>query len=368
VPILWPRGPATAAKHHLYRSYLDAWWPILLQASSRGYTRERVTYVDAFAGPGRYKGGEEGSPVLALRRLLDHVAVRRMNLSRDRVCLIFMEKSRDRFEYLCAELDREFGPLSELPVRVEPCFGEAGRDLERELDRFGAWGHAILAVLDSWGNVNVPFSLLHRIARNPASEAITTFGPNWFNRREEQNPEQLDAVFGGRQYWQPADREIRSDERWRAWLATFRDAQRRAGFRHQLQFEVVPRTGQPLYLVFGTGHPKGVEVMKEAMWAVDDRDGMSFRDPRTRGAVAVGQETLWGGGGAADPELLELAEQRLMEANPISLEQLGQWLLLETARWRRSDATVAVRELLANGRVIVTPPGRLTRASQISLR
>lgn len=82
MPVLWELEPATAAKHQLYRRYLDAWWPILVQPSSRdGHVRPRVTYLDAFAGPGRYVGGQEGSPVFALHRLLDHAAVDRTNLT-----------------------------------------------------------------------------------------------------------------------------------------------------------------------------------------------------------------------------------------------------------------------------------------------
>ena len=34
-----------------------------------------------------------------------------------------------------------------------------------------------------------------------------TFGPNWFNRREQMEPDHLDLVFGGRANWEPADRE-----------------------------------------------------------------------------------------------------------------------------------------------------------------
>ena len=72
---LWRLEPATAAKHRLYKKYLDAWWPILLQPSaSTGRSWPHVTYVDAFAGPGEYIGGEEGSPVFALDRLLRHDA------------------------------------------------------------------------------------------------------------------------------------------------------------------------------------------------------------------------------------------------------------------------------------------------------
>ena len=115
-----------------------------------------------------------------------------------------------------------------------------------------------------------------------------TLGPNWFNRRENLEPDRLDMVFGGRKYWEPANQEQRTDERWRAWLKTYRDALRRAGFKFQLHFQVVPKTGLPLYLVYGTKHEKGVEVMKDAMWEVDGNDGMGFADPRTRGAPIAG--------------------------------------------------------------------------------
>jgi three-Cys-motif partner protein len=364
VDTLWPLEPATAAKHQLYQRYLDAWWPILLQPSHNGRSWSRVTYLDAFAGPGRYKGGEPGSPVFALQGLLDHVARERMDLSRDRVRIIYMEKRRDRFDHLQSELERKFGSLLELPVLTEAVQGEAGTDSERLLDEAGAWGSPILAIFDSWGNVNVPMRLMKRIAANPSSEVIVTFGPNWFSRRESLDPEQLDLVFGGRQFWIPANAEVKADERWRAWLAIYRDALGRAGFRYQLQFKIVPRTGQPLYLVYGTGHPKGVEVMKDAMWKVDGVDGMGFADPRTRGAPLVGQQALWGG--TDHPELVELARQCL-ESGPVSLDQMGQWLLTETSRWRARDARPAVQELLNAGEVSVTP-GRLTKASVITLR
>ena len=85
---LWRLEAATAAKHRLLKKYLDAWWPILLQPSAgpRPLMAAR-NYVDAFAGPGESVGGEEGSPVFALDRLLRHDAVTRMRLKRERVHL-----------------------------------------------------------------------------------------------------------------------------------------------------------------------------------------------------------------------------------------------------------------------------------------
>jgi three-Cys-motif partner protein len=362
--LLWKLKPATAAKHRLYRRYLDAWWPILLQPSRTGYVQPRVTYIDAFAGPGRYEGGEEGSPVFTLRRLLEHTFVERMSLRRERVCLVFIEKDRPRYEHLCRELVERFGPLEELPVWVEVRHGEA-REASAVLDEVKAWGFPVLAIFDSWGNVNVPLEVVSRIAQNRSSEVITTFGPNWFSRREQVDAEAFDEVFGGREYWEAADRESRTDERWRAWLSTYRDALARAGFRYRLQFQVVPRTGLPLYLVYGTGHEKGVQVMKDAMWDVDGNDGMSFRDPRTRGAPLPGQLDLWADG--VQPELLELVDQRL-RSGPAPLEELGRWLLLETARCRKPDARKAVQELMRDGLATIEPAGRLTAASVVRRR
>jgi three-Cys-motif partner protein len=367
VSITWPLEPATDAKHRLWKRYLDAWWPIMLQPSPHdGRLRPRVTYLDAFAGPGRYDGGDAGSPVFALDRLLNHDAAERMHLSRDRVRLLFMEKDRRRYQYLQAELSGNFGPFDELPIWPETFNAEAGTDTEALLEKTGNWGHPILPVFDSWGNVNVPLRLIRRLAGNRSTEVIVTLAPNWFNRRENLESDRLDMVFGGPQYWEPANREQDTGERWRAGLDTYRGALRRAGFRYQLHFQVVPKTGLPLYLVYGTNSDRGVEVMKDATWKVDANDGIGFADPRTRGAPLPGQQTLlWGG--PEHPELLELVQQRLNEG-PVSLEELKRWLLFETARWRARDAAPAVRELLDMGVVSVEPPGKLTRDSVIRLR
>jgi hypothetical protein len=105
--------------------------------------------------------------------------------------------------------------------------------------------------------------------------------------------------------------------------------------------------------------------MKDAMWDVDGNDGMGFQDPRTRGAPLAGQLAFFAG--EDDPKLLELVQQRL-EAGPVSLQQLGHWLDVETARWRAQHASQAVAALQRDGLVLVNPPGRLTKTSVIKLR
>lgn len=364
--VLWKLEPSTDAKHRLYRRYLDGWWAKMLQPTASGFMWKRVTYVDAFAGPGRYQDGEEGSPVFVLDRLLHHTRVQQL-LRRDRVFLVFIERDRRRHEFLCAELETRFGPLDALPVTVQVRRGEAAEETPRALNELRAWRNPILVLFDSWGNVNVPLSLISQIARNRGSEVLVTLGPNWFNRRQNLNADQLDAVFGGREWWTRAAQTTDTDEQWRAWLITYRDALARAGFEYQLDFQVVPHSGQPLYLVYGTGHPAGVEVMKDAMWSVDQNDGMSFRDPRIRHGTIPGQLSLFAGSDIVTSELLELVMHRV-ERGVVTVAALREWLLRETARWQPKHATPALQQLRDQQRVTIEPAGRITKSSIVRPR
>lgn len=366
--VLWKLQPSTAAKHLLYQHYLDAWWPKLLQTRPGRPGFSRVTYLDAFAGPGIYKDGEPGSPILAISQLLGHAARDRMQLSRERVAMLFVEKSAARHRRLRQELDRNFGRLDQLPVDVRPPYrGEAADCVLPILDQTGAWSHPILAIFDSWGNVNVPLAVLERIARNRASETIVTFGPNWFSRREGLDASRLDLVFGGRQHWQPADAIAQPSDRWRVWLESYQTALRRAGFRFTLRFQLTPATGQPLYLVYGTGHIAGLEAMKAAMWRVDGHDGLGFRDPRLPGPPSD-QPGLFDDvqTGANYLELDELVRQKLSNAQ-LTVAELGEWLLTETSRWSRKHARVAARRLCEQDAVRLSPPGRITCDTVITI-
>ena len=63
---LWDIEPHTLAKHEILKRYLEAWFPILLTYN------QRIVYLDGFCGPGRYKGGEDGSPIIAIKQALKH--------------------------------------------------------------------------------------------------------------------------------------------------------------------------------------------------------------------------------------------------------------------------------------------------------
>src|SRR5215469_13110304 len=66
--MLWAIEPHTSAKHDILRKYLDAWLPIL------GKFNQKTVYIDGFSGPGEYRDGEPGSPIIALEAASCHQA------------------------------------------------------------------------------------------------------------------------------------------------------------------------------------------------------------------------------------------------------------------------------------------------------
>ena len=77
---------------------MQAWLPIMARSN------ERVQgFVDAFAGPGEYKGGEPGSPLIALRTFMQHRAFDQLN---GRILFKFIEKEADRVNHLLSVLKR----------------------------------------------------------------------------------------------------------------------------------------------------------------------------------------------------------------------------------------------------------------------
>src|ERR1700732_5101107 len=121
---IWELQPHTRAKHAILRRYLRARVPILPQG---GFLN--ILYIDGFAGPGRYAGGEDGSPIIAIRSALDHAARIRGN-----VFFLFVEEKRDRADVLQQCLD-ELAMSNNFRIKV------AGRQVRGGLRRAEAVLH-----------------------------------------------------------------------------------------------------------------------------------------------------------------------------------------------------------------------------------
>lgn len=360
----WDRTDSTAAKHRLYERYLKGWWPKLLQSRW-----DRITYIEGFAGPGRYRQGEPGSPILALGQVLNLYRAPKFGLSRDRVHLIFIEERADRYAALCSEITSKFGPLDQLPVTVRIIHGSAAEEIIPSLA--GRWGGPILAVFDSWGNVSVPLEVTRRIASNRSSEVLITFGPNYFSRQSTLRSDEATLVFGGTE-WQRAHAAT-GKVRLQAFLDIFKTAMRSAGFPYTLDFRIVSHTGHALDLVFGTQEDAGLDVMKAAMWEVDPGRGEAFVDlhakeyrPSPDQPMLINPGGLECDGDAPDPQLLGYVLSYLDRIDQVSVDLLRTRLLRETARWRELHAPIAVR-YLRDQDLVTTEPNQVVRSTNVWL-
>ncbi|SBW21032.1 hypothetical protein FDG2_1871 [Candidatus Protofrankia californiensis] len=353
--ILWPRDPHTAAKHDLLRRYLQAWFPILLHG---GFSR--LGYVEGFAGPGGYTGGEPGSPIIALDIFLD-----RLDLLRERrLDLLLLEEDRGRVAELQRRLDQTLSHHSSTPAELKMTVrrGTCGQDLLPLLREVGLLRSPIFAFLDSFGGPDISYELVRVIATNRSSEALITFGPTFLTRfgHIDKHAAAADAAFGHRGWRAVVDQPPKQKKPFL--LNQYRETLRRAGFRYTLVFEIVDEGGHSLFLLFGTSNEQGLRRMKDAMWKVDPVEGVRYRDPRDPQQMLLDLEL--------QPNTAPLERgivDHLSEVGPRTVEQLRRFALLQTV-YRSEHVPRAVRDLLQKGHVRRSPErGQLAGSSVIEV-
>jgi three-Cys-motif partner protein len=272
--ILWKMTRPTAAKHVILRKYLDAWLPIL---GGGRYARDDLILIDAFAGPGRYSGGEEGSPLLMLKSYLEHPAEIKAQPH-----FFFIEENRARARHLESELAAL--PLAGIEVEVIPnSFDPAFAELIARLENRFRQLPPTFAFIDPFGAGPLPIALSSPLLDVPRCEVLVYFPLGYIARFGEQQEFKsvMDNVFSGGRWRRAFAAGVDFETRKRMLLDLFMDELRkRVPFVRA--FEITPAHeagGNTYYLVFGTANAdQGLRKMKDAMWKVDRKGGQRFVD------------------------------------------------------------------------------------------
>ncbi len=162
----WELPPHTKIKHEILKRYLDAWLPIL------GSWAGRIVFIDGFAGPGRYSGGEPGSPVIALQALLNHPYFEQPRAGRE-VVFIFIEQDAERKESLQQEIDSIPRPAW---VKAEVREGQFVDHMTEILDAVEADKKKLaptFAFIDPFGFKGLPMTLVSPPAGTPSPSGPT---------------------------------------------------------------------------------------------------------------------------------------------------------------------------------------------------
>ncbi len=282
-PKIWPIEDHTKAKHALLTRYLGGWFPVL---TAQGYNR-RVVYLDGFAGPGIYSNGEPGSPLIAIETLVNHTLFPQLNHTE--FLFLLVEGRKDRAVQLEEEIEkfwshRQGGKPPNVKTMVYAAeFVDVAEGLLEALHESKKELAPTFAFMDPFGWSGVPLDLISRLLAFDRCEVLFNFMYDSINRFvTDERPniaKHFADLFGTDEALHHHARELHGDER-KEFLRDLYARQLRdvAGFTYVRSFELVnaDRGRTAYYLMYGTRHPKGLEVMKDAMWSLDPVAGQRF--------------------------------------------------------------------------------------------
>lgn len=271
---IWPIEPHTKAKHEILSYYLGAWFPILATA------HRRLLYIDGFAGPGEYKDGEDGSPVIALKVAKDHKLRNKLQRPGMELVFFFIELDEARFQ----NLEKKLAEL-QLPsnFRVEKecdsfehSFGSALGEIEEQSKHLAS----SFVFIDPFGPTGFPMSLIRRLAQQPSSEVLITFNYQDLNRWFISDPNKhkhVDKLYGS-DIWRPALNISDSREREDYLRTAYQNALEKLGWKVRPFRMINKHNLTQYYLFFATSNWLGMLVMKRAMWSAAPAGDFKYSD------------------------------------------------------------------------------------------
>ncbi len=351
---VWDRDPHTEAKHRVLRGYFDAWYPIMLR------TFPRLTVFEGYAGPGLYTKGEDGSPVIALRALLERPGLLTEGQT---VRYVLIEERDDRLQKLQEVIGETFPKLPS-GVTVAYHHGSCEHIWETALDQADAWGMPIFANLDPFGP-GVPYTLVQHLGGNRSSEVLVTFPSDWLRRfwsLEELNDGDVQFALTD---WRSVGELDDPEEKELFLVEEYRTTLDRAGLGLSAPFRLSDEGGHSFYLIFGTSHPRGLERMKDSMWRTDPVTGIQFRDPRDpdQGVLDFGKPEP-----DVSPLIRMLANELRQHPDGQAVDELKNFALLNTG-FRPPHVSKALQLMIERGALARDPAqGRLTRTVRVTLQ
>ena len=250
--------------------YLKAWFPIL------STWNDRITFIDGFAGPGRYSEGEEGSPLIAIRTAINHSQRSRFK----KIFFAFIEKNPVRAKILKQTIKERFPTLPSY-IRFEIYNSEFENVLGPILsymDRENLKLAPTLAFIDPFGFKGFSMNVVSKLLLNPKTEVLITFMDGYIKRFiDEKRSGVLNELFGCNE-WRNASSVSRNKEQFLLDIYT-KQLHKIVGDVYTKTFGMKDHNDRHIYnLLFATKNLKGLKVMKETMFKIDRRGAYKFSD------------------------------------------------------------------------------------------
>ncbi len=330
--VTWPIEPHTEVKHAILRKYLNAWLAILSRWNSR------IVYIDGFSGPGEYTGGEDGSPVIAIKSVLEH----KLSL-RAEIVMLFVEKVSERCKFLKNKLEGMKVPDN---VKYEILCGEFRNVISDALDGIKSRSLSVapsFVFIDPFGFSGIPLNLIKKIMENPTCEVLITFMYENISRflSLEENKKHLTETFGTDKWKDVPEGDPKKKMEYLHELYKKRlESTDGANIRYVRSFKMTNKFNKVDYfLFFGTNNMSGLEKMKEAMWGTDKSGNFQFSDATYKPFQGVLFEDK--------PNFSQLKKIILekYKGKSVSSKDLGNFIVVETSFLRSHYKTAILKPM-----------------------
>lgn len=313
-PTIWPLKPHTGAKHAILRRYLQAWLPKLTAYHGR------VAFVDGFAGPGRYAGGEPGSPLVALETVMQHSHT---DLRNKEIVFLFVEEDEGRHRHLAEEISKLHPPDNLKIQAVHSTFVETMGAVLESLGP-GTMAPAFI-MIDPFGVKGLPLATVKQLAAYPKTELLISFMYESVNRflTIPEFTAHLDEMFAVPD-WRKAQGMVGS-ARHRFLVDLYSSRLEAIGMQYTRTFEMRDEDNRVEYdLVFATHSLDGLKAMKDAMWKMDPTGSYAFSDATDRDQLTLFESKPDFG------QLRQLITDRFA-GRTVSVDEVERFVIVETA-------------------------------------
>ena len=318
---VWEATRHTVAKHRILEKYLAAWFPIL------GSSHRSIAYIDGFAGPGVYKGGESGSPVRALEVAVSHPQRSRFN----KIFFWFIESDQTRCDTLEKVLSEKFPDIKnneDDQIQYMVGKGKFAETVESALDQIESYGgnpEPIFAFLDPFGFTQIPMRVVGRIVAYPRCEIMATFMDGFIKRFHTEAEGALNELYGSKDWKSIASSESQSDI---TYVDLYKEKLKDAGARYVRTFQMYRSSGNLVYhLVYATKHIKGIKAAKTAMRDVSRTGEYAFSDrsdPLQQVVIDYKDDKVW------VPDAASLVFERFRGAKDVTVGEIEEYVLGDT--------------------------------------
>ncbi|PZC51940.1 MULTISPECIES: three-Cys-motif partner protein TcmP [unclassified Mesotoga] len=344
----WHPKEHSVIKETILEKYLRPWF----MKTSSGF--RHVFYFDTCSGPGVFKNGVIGSPIIALRKAHEIWKVH----PKTKYHLVFCDIDSETIKTLETAIDEllcEFNDSFSDEVVIKCLNCDFVDDFQKILGHASSRSSASFFFIDPYSARTVPFITLVEATKKNSSEILFNF--------------MLSDVNRNLRFWTSSDvQRIMGDERALDGIEDIEEIskifssnlKKQTGSLITRYSMVSSKKKSPLYDLFHlTKHCDGISIMKEVMSSLSKTPHYFSNDDR----YSKDQLTIFMPG--SNYSFAEVLRQ-LVDRQEMKVEEICDFIVCsDKFQWSKKDVRAHLKELLDNGQIEVTSGSKTINKNSI---